>query len=234
MTHLRAVDPDDPGTWTNGSEWSMRFDHVSFAAGPSGLAATVADLSELLGVEFHDGGAHPRFGTRNMILPLRNQQYVEVVEVLDHPAADKAAFGQVVRQRSEAGGGWMGWCVSVDDMTDVEHRIGRHSVPANRRRPDGFNLEWRQIGTSGMKADPQLPYVTKWDVPPEEHPSQVAPSDVTLTALQMAGSPKRLSDWLGEPAVTALEGIAVEWVAPHGLPGIMKVSFDTPRGPVEI
>ncbi len=217
-----------------GQEWRMHLDHLSFAAGPDGLAATIADLEAKLGATFLDGGAHPRFGTRNMILPLRNRQYLEVVEVLDHPAADKAAFGQVVRERTEAGGGWMAWCVSVDDMAEVERRIGRHAVPGNRRRPDGFNLQWRQIGTSSMKVDPQLPYVTKWEIEESEHPSQMADSDIDLVAVQMAGSPERLSDWLGEPAVTALEQIAVEWVAPNAQPGIMSVTFRTAAGDVTI
>jgi hypothetical protein len=212
----------------------MHLDHVSFAVGADGLAGTTASLGKLLGATFLDGGAHPRFGTRNMILPLKNRQYLEVVEVLDHPASDKAAFGQAVRERSEAGGGWMAWCVSVDDMTEVERRIGRHAVPGNRRRPDGFNLEWRQIGTSSMRADPQLPYVTCWDIDPAEHPSQMAESEISLTSLDIAGSPQRLSDWLGEPVITALEEINVNWTAPHGLPGIMAATFSTPHGEVRI
>ncbi|MCW2841707.1 MAG: hypothetical protein JWR55_3190 [Aeromicrobium sp.] len=177
---------------------------------------------------------HPRFGTRNMILPLKNRQYLEVVEVLDHPASDKAAFGKVVRERSDAGGGWMAWCVSVDDMSEVERRIGRHAVPGNRHRPDGFNLQWRQIGTSSMRADPQLPYVTCWDIDPSEHPSQMAESEIELVAIDIAGSPNRLSEWLGEPAVDALETIDVNWTAPHGLPGVMAVTFRTPAGDVRV
>ena len=212
----------------------MHLDHVSFAVGADGLAGTTAELGRLLGATFIDGGVHPRFGTRNMILPLKNRQYLEVVEVLDHPASDKAAFGKAVRERSDAGGGWMAWCVSVDDMDEVERRIGRHAVPGNRRRPDGFNLQWRQIGTSSMRADPQLPYVTAWDIDPSEHPSQMAPSEITLTALDIAGSTQRLTDWLGEPAVDALEGLDVNWTAPNGLPGIMAATFATPHGEVRI
>lgn len=212
----------------------MHLDHVSFAVGREGLLGTTTELGHLLGASFLNGGAHPRFGTRNMILPLKNRQYLEVVEVLDHPASDKAAFGQAVRERSEAGGGWMAWCVSVDDMSEVEHRIGRHAVPGNRRRPDGFNLQWRQIGTSSMRADPQLPYVTSWDIDPAEHPSQMASSEVELVAIDIAGSPQRLSDWLGETAVDALEQIDVNWTAPNGLPGIMAVTFRTPTGDVRI
>ena len=41
-----------------------------------------------LGVTFRDGGFHPRFGTRNWILPRRRLSVVEVVDV-DHPAADR-------------------------------------------------------------------------------------------------------------------------------------------------
>lgn len=212
----------------------MHLDHVSFAVGPDGLAGTTAELGKLLNAEFLDGGAHPRFGTRNMILPLKNRQYLEVVEVLDHPAAEKAAFGQAVRERSDAGGGWLAWCVSVDDMTEVEHRMGRHAVPGNRRRPDGFNLEWRQIGTSGMRADPQLPYVTSWDIDPAEHPSQMVDSDITLSALDIAGDPRRLADYLGEPAIEALEEIEVRWTAPHGAPGILSAEFTTAQGVVRI
>ena len=86
----------------------MRMDHVSYACEHDGLAATTERIASALGVEAVKGGVHPRFGTRNMIIPLAGHKYLEVVEVLNHPASDKAPFGQAVRARSEAGGGWMG------------------------------------------------------------------------------------------------------------------------------
>ena len=78
------------------------------------------------------------------LVPL-NSRYTasEVVDVLDHPASDKAPFGQAVRARTEAGGGWMGWVVAMDDLTDAEERLGRESVQGNRHRPDGVELRWR-------------------------------------------------------------------------------------------
>jgi hypothetical protein len=128
----------------------MRLDHIVFAAGPDGLAATTRRLGALLGEEFQDGGVHPRFGTRNAILPLRDGTYLEAVEVLDHPASDKAPFGQAVRARSELGGGWLGWVVAVDDIAPLERRLGRESVNGNRHRPDGVELLWKQLGVKGL------------------------------------------------------------------------------------
>lgn len=212
----------------------MRLDHVSFAAEPDGLRATAERLSDLLGEKFLDGGIHPRFGTRNMVLPLTDGQYLEVVEVLDHPASDKAPFGQAVRARSESGGGWLGWVVAVDDLAPIEARLGRPAVDGNRHRPDGVELRWRQLGVKGLQADPQLPFFVQWETEPDKHPSTQATGHVTLSRLEIAGDPKRVSDWLGAPAAKPLDGIDVEWVAPHGTPGLVAASFATPDGVVRI
>ena len=123
---------------------------------------------------------HPRFGTRNRILPLTDGTYLELVEVLDHPASDKAPFGQAVRARSELGGGWMGWVVAVDDITPLEQRLGRESVKGNRHRPDGTELLWRQLGVKGLQSDPQLPFFVQWETAPEQHPSTGASGNISL------------------------------------------------------
>jgi len=212
----------------------MRLDHVSYAAGPDGLAGTAERIGELLGKSFADGGVHPRFGTRNMILPLSDHTYLEVVEVLDHPASDKAPFGQAVRARSALGGGWLGWVVAVDDLGDFERRLGREAVAGNRYRPDGVELTWQQIGVNGLISDPQLPFFIKWSIPDDLHPSAGADGDVSLACLEIAGDPQRVSEWLGESVEAPLEDVKVEWVAPHGTPGILAASFLTPQGLVRI
>jgi hypothetical protein len=212
----------------------MRLDHLSYAAGPDGLASTAERLGGLLGREFTDGGVHPRFGTRNMILPMADRTYLEIVDVLDHPASDKAPFGQAVRARSALGGGWLGWVVAVDDITVVERRLGREAAHGNRHRPDGTELTWKQIGVNGLIADPQLPFFIQWDIPAELHPSAGAGNDFSLACLEIAGDPHRVSEWLGETVEAPLEDVKVEWVAPHGTPGIIAAQVQTPSGLVRL
>ena len=149
----------------------MLLDHLSYAAGPEGARTAAAELGRLLGAEFVDGGFHPRFGTRNFTLALSAGRYVEVVEVLDHPAAEKAVFGQVVRARSAEGGGWLGWVVAVEDMAEVELRIGRQAIEGHRHLPDGTRLEWLQLGVRGLQCDPQLPFFVQWLSDSAVHPS---------------------------------------------------------------
>ena len=212
----------------------MKLDHVSFAAHSDGLEATTERIADQLGIEPVKGGIHPRFGTRNMILPLTDHQYVEVVEVLEHPAAEKAPFGQAVRARSQAGGGWLGWVVEVQDLAPFEDKLGRPSVPGARLFPDGRQLEWHQIGVKGLIADPQLPFMIRFDSEPNMHPSQAQLTDVRLAGMEIAGSPERVTEWLGGPVEDVLAALDVTWCSPDGAPGVMKVSFATPDGPVTI
>lgn len=214
----------------------MHVDHLTFAAGPDGLKAEVDRLSELLGEEFKDGGFHPRFGTRNNILPLAGGRYLEVVEVLDHPAADKAIFGQAVRQRSEQGGGWLSWILSVDEptMTQIEERLDRKAVPGSRRFPDGRLLEWRQIGLKGVMVDAQLPYFLLWESAAHILPSALAGSS-ELTKLEISGSRERLEEWLGCEVGDELDGVEITFDSPRGVPSIDAVTFATRnRGLVRI
>ncbi|MDO5634769.1 MAG: VOC family protein [Micrococcus sp.] len=215
---------------------TLRLDHVSYAAGPEGLDSTVERIADALGLERVKGGVHPRFGTRNVLFPMRHGQYLEIVEVLDHPASHNAPFGQAVRQRSEQGGGWMGWVVSTSDLAPFEERLGRSSVPGNRKFPDGQELTWQQIGIKGLLADPQVPYIVRWDDGTEQlHPSLAAEPNAEIRTVTLAGSEERVRSWLGldEPD-QQVDDLDMEFSAPSGTPGLLSVSFETPRGLVTL
>lgn len=212
----------------------MRLDHLSYVAGREGLGACAQRLGAWLGAGFRDGGMHPTFGTRNFVLALAEGCYLEVVATLDHPASDRAPFGRAVSARSAAGGGWLAWAVSVDDLAPLEERLHRPAAAGHRRRPDGFDLRWRQIGINDVAEDPQLPFFVRWDVDPAHHPS-AGGSDVRLRRLEIAGDEATVDAYLGAPSSQPLDGIEVEWISPSdGDTGVVAAVFDTSRGEVRI
>lgn len=208
----------------------MRLDHLSYAAGPEGLGPCVQRLGSALGAGFSDGGLHPSFGTRNFVLPLAGGVYLEVVEALDHPASDKAAFGRAVRMRAEAGGGWLAWVVAVDDIEPVERRLGRPAVTGHRRRPDGTDLSWRQIGVLELLDDPALPFFIQWQVGPEMHPARSAPGP-GIAQVEICGDRAKVADWLGGP-VDRMD-FPIDWVDADE-PGVAAVHFATASGTVRV
>ena len=210
----------------------MRLDHISYACTTTELADTIQRIGGDLGATFLDGGRHPSFGTRNFILPLAGGCYVEVVSALDHPAAEKAPFGRAVRRAADDGGGWMSWVVAVDDITEVEQRLGRSAVEGHRIRPDGHDLRWLQIGVLDVMADPQLPFFVQWLSPAGEHPS-AGGTTVAIERVEMCGDKEAIKEWLGGQHSSVQGGVDVEWVDAEE-PGLVAVWFSTPHGSVRI
>ena len=208
----------------------MRLDHLSYAAGPEGLGATAQRLGAALGAGFRDGGLHPRFGTRNFVLPLAGGVYLEVVAALDHPAADKAPFGQAVKARTAAGGGWLAWVLAVDDIAGVEARLGRPSVEGHRRRPDGTDLTWRQIGVLDLLDDPALPFFVQWTTP-DLHPATDGDQAPHIEQVEICGDRDKVLEWVGE--TPAGLDFSVDWVQDED-PGLVAVRFATTHGSVRI
>lgn len=215
----------------------MRLDHLAYVSDSAHVVDVVQRLGSSLGAAFTDGGMHPRFGTRNFILPMQGGTYLEVVCALDHPAADQVPFGRAVIRVANEGGGWLGWVVSVDDITIAEKRIGRESAPGHRRRPDGVDLSWKQLGINNMIDDPQLPFFIQWLSDPSEHPSVGAKAGLQIERLEIAGSQDTVCEWLGEPVEDPLDDVAVTWIDPRdndGRTGLVAVDIRTPKGLVRI
>ena len=225
---------------TAGMVVGVRLDHISYAVDVDSFPSTVSRLGSLLGASFSDGGVHPRFGTRNAILPLSDGAYLEVVTPLDHPATDSAPFGQAVKRRAALGGGWLGWVVGMEDLTPFEARLGRDAAKAARHRPDGIRLEWRQLGILELIDDPQLPYLIEWSCSPDMHPSVGASGQVGIDRLEIAGDRALVLEWLGTKDEDPLPQVHVNWLAPADVAnaydeaGLVAVDFHTAHGPVRI
>lgn len=213
----------------------MRLDHVSYVTTHEQLADTVQRLGSRLESTFVDGGVHPRFGTRNFTLPLQGGHYLEVVCPLDHPASDSSPFGKAVSQRAQAGGGWLTWVVSVDDVSKIETRLGRSSVDGHRTRPDGSDLRWKQIGVLGTLEDAQLPFFVQWLS--QDHPSADGKPVAKIVKVEIAGSEETIESWLGSDLANAIGGVEVQWLSPEqndGESGIVAVHLETPHGVIRL
>jgi hypothetical protein len=218
-----------------GQNFPMRLDHISYVATHDELIDVVQRLGSRIGSAFVDGGIHPRFGTRNFTLPLKNGHYLEVVCPLNHPAADESPFGKIVSKRANEGGGWLTWVISTDNIAPIEKRLGRNSVQGHRIRPDRVDLRWKQIGVLGTLDDSQLPFFIEWET--SEHPSNYDNSVAEIVKIEIAGDKRTIEAWIGLDPKIALKGIEITWLNAkecEGQTGIVAVHVSTPNGVIRL
>ena len=204
----------------------MRLDHISYVASHDQISDVVNRIGSQIGTAFIDGGIHPKFGTRNFTAPLLNGQYIEVVCPLDHPATDATPFGQAVKKKAEAGGGWLTWVFSSSDLAGVEEKFGRKAADGSRTRPDGSELKWKQIGVKEIIGSGELPFFIQWLT--DNHPSKDGNSVAKITKLVIADDEKLADSWFQDEIKTALSGVEIEWVKPEsneGDKGIVAVEL---------
>ena len=210
----------------------MHLDHVSYATSHDTVIDVVQRIGSQLGASFIDGGMHPQFGTRNFILPLKNSRYIEVVCPLDHPAADKTPFGQLVSKKVEAGGGWLSWVVAVDDLAPIEKMLERNAVEGHRRKPDGNDLFWRQIGVLDTLDQASNPFFIQWKS--QSHPSTEKESSISLSSIEIYGQPSTLSSRYGLNGFFTSGDVDFTWLSDDEETGIESITFSTQNGLVRI
>jgi hypothetical protein len=211
----------------------MHLDHVSYVTSHDQLADTVQRLGSRLGSTFVDGGVHPRFGTRNFTAPLQNGQYIEVVCPLDHPSTEQTPWGKAVSKKAQAGGGWLTWVFSTEDISNVEKKFGREAVEGHRTRPDGSDLKWKQIGVTEIADSHELPFFIQWLT--KDHPSQDGKAVASIEKITIADKGELSESWFKEEILAGLAGTSIEWTDPstnEGENGIVAVHLKTPTGVV--
>ena len=177
----------------------LRLDHVVYA---------VADLDDAaerwrrdLGLDSVAGGRHARWGTANRIVPL-GDQYLEIVAVVDPPAAEGAVFGRAVARRARDGGGWLTPVAMTDDLEEIAGRLGLEITAGARRRPDGEELRWRSAGFDDPRRAEWMPFFIRWDVPTELHPGKARAGHGirvdAIASVAIGGDEARMRSWLGD------------------------------------
>lgn len=137
------------------------------------------------GVRAVVGGSHPGRGTRNALLALSGQQYLEIIA--PDPAQQEAAQSEL-RELQEPR--LIGWAAATRDIAAVEKRVRAAGLttsgsrPGSRARPDGRLLKWTTLSVEtkfGNTVDP-IPFFIEWDAA-SMHPSQDSPKGCELISL---------------------------------------------------
>ena len=213
----------------------MRLDHVSYVASHDQISDVVNRIGSQIGTAFVDGGIHPKFGTRNFTAPLLNGQYIEIVCPLDHPATDATPFGRAVKKKAEEGGGWLTWVFSVGDISIIEKKFGRQAIEGNRKKPDGTELKWKQIGVNQITEDSGMPFFIQWLV--SNHPSSDGNANSKLTSLLFSSNEKLSNSLFQEEIHESIKGLDIEWIDPsknEDIKGLVSIKISTPKGIIEI
>ncbi len=164
---------------------SIPVDHLVYAT--PDLDRGMRDIEAITGVAPTLGGQHPGRGTRNALIALGNDAYLEIV------APDPA-------QPAPARPRWLGvdgvttsrittWAVKGSHLPELRARAVKHDVPlgevrfASRRRADGVNLSWSLTDPDPLIADGVIPFFIDRDDSP--HPSQSAAPGATLVDLRI-------------------------------------------------
>ena len=209
----------------------MRLDHVSYVASHDQISDVVNRIGSQIGTAFIDGGIHPKFGTRNFTAPLLNGQYIEVVCPMDHPATDATPFGRAVKKKAEEGGGWLSWVFNVEDISLIEDKFGRKAVEGNRKKPDGTELRWKQIGVKDIFLMNELPFFVQWQT--KNHPSEDGIAEARIKKLYISSENKLEKSFFNKEIQNSLTDTDIEWINPSQIDsyiGINSVDFETRNG----
>lgn len=160
-------------------------DHLVYAT--CDLDATARDLGDRLGVVPAPGGRHVGRGTRNYLLGLGGDSYLEIIgpdpEQTDFTGVRPFGLDSLERPRLV---GWAARVTGIERTIEESREKGYDPGPVrsmSRRTPDGELLSWKLTDVPGTLIPALLPFLIDWDDSP--HPSQTSPAGVRLVGFQL-------------------------------------------------
>ncbi len=198
-------------------------DHLVYAT--PDLEDTVQQLAERLGVQPAPGGSHPGLGTRNALLSLGSECYLEIIGPdPGQPDLERERPFGIDRLEQPRLVTWAVHGADLDRRLVELAKLGLRGdfASMSRATPDGRSLEWRLALAMDERAGGTIPFLIDWGSTPS--PALETPRGCTLRSLEIEHpSPEAV-----QPALDALElGIQVaEGVEPR-----LCAHLDTPNGP---
>ncbi|GAC1470581.1 MAG: VOC family protein [Gemmatimonadaceae bacterium] len=140
-------------------------DHIIYAAPDLDLA--VAECSRRYGITPSPGGRHIGFGTRNALVGLGEDRYLEIV-ALD-PEQDVPVQRRFLALETNSTPKFAAWCARASRPLEETVAIAREAgydlgeiLPMSRSNPDGTALSWRWTSPFADHAGGVLPFYIDW------------------------------------------------------------------------
>jgi hypothetical protein len=153
-------------------------DHILI--GSPDLDQGVAFVEERTGIRAAFGGVHPGAGTRNALLSLGKNRYLEIIA--PDPAQPNTEDKRNLRSLEEPV--IVGWALHPGDIEAFAQSLKSEGVevdgpkPGSRKRPDGRVLNWKTLALKD-DAGGLFPFFIEWGTG-SMHPSIDAPQGCTL------------------------------------------------------
>ena len=156
-----------------------------------------------------------------------NGQYIEVVCPLDHPATDATPFGKIVKNKADAGGGWLTWVFSVNNISEIEKNYGRKFSEGARVKPDGTCLKWKQIGIKELETSGEMPFFIEWVE--GIHPSKDGIAVSRISKLSIISETRLKNAWFANDLKNSMRDVSISWEKLNSINfqlGIIGVEFN--------
>ena len=211
----------------------LKPDHIVYAA--RDLDRAITHIERLLGIRPLAGGPHPGRGSRNALLPLGEDVYLEVIGFdPDQGEPEQArSFGLDRLEEPRL----ITWAASTTDLleTVAQARAAGYDpgqiVTGGRVRTDGVRLHWRSVKRAeAIAGDPPpgdwlVPFLIEWGE--TEHPAASGPSGCTLVELRL--------EHPDPPVVQSmLDALGIELSVSAAPSAALSAIIDGPNGRVEL
>jgi hypothetical protein len=205
----------------------LRTDLDHIILGINDLDRGIAWVEQRTGVRAIFGGVHPGRGTRNALLSLGPDCYLEIIAP-DPQQNSPTWFSQVLAMPEPK---IIAWAVHTLDLTalaqtahDEGFPIGRPDDGA-RTRPDGKVLKWKLFHLWDNRGG-LLPFFIEWDRN-SIHPAEDAPAGCTLKDFHLQ-SPDAAD------LARACQSLAVDVIVNLGEEPLLLACISSPKGEIEL
>lgn len=171
-------------SWSALERTPTLLDHILL--GSADLDAGIAFVEQRTGVRAAFGGVHPGAGTRNALLSLGRNRYLEIIA----PDPQQPASTDARDLRSLEKPVLVGWAAHPGDIQEFAARLREKGIAAtgpnagSRKRPDGRVLHWKTLALKDDAAG-LLPFFIQWGAS-SLHPSVDAPQGCRLALFEAA------------------------------------------------